>query len=281
MQTVITHEIDGVEIVTGFGRLAIEPVETKPKVAAALKETAEFAATRSLQEELGAMRVAAATAYREGRASKDAGARARIYRQYESFTDKAGEIEKRLIPSLKTLEAKRRELVIEHAVYFQPPSHEKIMEPEKIAKLRALMAEPGSGFVTVDGTVINDLRGSRFCKSDGVGGWYVTTIRLLSDQPPSDFKLYDDLTEADRLAVDYEVQRGKIAAMPLAERAVARVAAEEKAMDDAELFRRKLEIQDDSKALAKSQRQYKAAIANIETLYTAVEDGSSSTANSG
>ncbi len=51
-ETIIVENIDGIEVIRGFGRLAMDPFKTNKVVNEELKKTSEYEQVKNLQKEI-------------------------------------------------------------------------------------------------------------------------------------------------------------------------------------------------------------------------------------
>lgn len=260
-QTVIIREIDGLQIVAGFGRRSIEPVQTRAVVDGLIEDTDEFRAVEAKQAECKAKLAEAGTAFKNAANARidsvQAVAGMVIYAQGQEIVAELAE----LLPPLK---AKRQALMVEHAVYFDPAKYEHPQSDTQIDALRSKMA--GGGLVSMDGLKIEDNRGVVACTDLGES-WEVRRILTLGEKVPGGAVLFDDLDIEQRVKVDLQIERDLAAGMRVSDRAAARSVAETRALEGSVALRSGLEIKKDPDALDKARVVYDARMAEIAEIY--------------
>lgn len=268
MNTVITEKVDGIGVIRGFGKLAIEPIKTRKVVAKEIKKTAEYS---EAMDKRGKIKTALDMANEEGKKVK--AAKGDIAKQEKHFADKLVRLEqakgyekelKALLPSLKK---KEKELRAEHAVYFEPKAGEYAKTEAEISSLRGVLdGLNGKGYVDLAGNVVKDNRGVIYCQESG-GKWAVMKVVTLGVGIPVDATMYDDLTPDQKKAVDLQIEIDRAAGMSAQERTASKLAAETRALNDAAFLRSKLEIQGATDALEQSQAFYQARMDELELIY--------------
>ena len=259
-QTVIIREIDGLQIVAGFGRRSIEPVQTRAVVDGLIEDTNEFWAVEAKQAECKVKLAEAGTAFKiaaDARSESLQTAAMAIYAQGQEVVAELAE----LLPALK---AKRQALMVEHAVYFDPAKYE---HPQSDTQIEALRSKMGGGrLVDLDGAEIEDNRGVVACTDLG-GSWEVRRILTLGEKVPGGAILLDDLDVEQRVKVDLQIERDLAAGMRVSDRASARSVAETRALEGSIALRSGLEIKKDPDALDKARVVYDARMAEIAEIY--------------
>ena len=124
MKTVITKKIDGLEIITGFSELSIEPVETKKVVAVEIKKTVEYLAVAEKQNKMSAAHKAAGAAAIKSEKAKSQDDKKSLHNEFTMFNQQAKSYENEVRDLLPALKKKEKELRREFAVYFEPRSGE-------------------------------------------------------------------------------------------------------------------------------------------------------------
>ena len=266
-QTAIVQEIDGLQIVTGFGRRSIEPQQTRAVVAGLIEDTDEHRSVVAKQAECKVKLAEAGAAFEAAAAARSEALQRQamaIYNQGQALVSElAG-----LIPALK---AKTQALMVEHAVYFEPTAYEHPQSDTQIEALRAKMG--GAHRVALDGQEIEDNRGVVACtERDGV--WAVRRILTLGEKLPAGGILLEELDAGQRAAVELQIERDLVARMSGVEKAAAREQAESKALAASVGMRSGLEIKidpDDSEALAgalvDARAMYDARMVEIAGIY--------------
>lgn len=279
MKTILFKEIDGYEILTGFGNPAAEPEDTKAHVATLLKETDEY----KQMVALGDRRQDVTKAYNDGRV--------RVVKEVEAAvkTDKLNDelanalYNQKMValraerdtqlaalvnPSLQASEAmeeRRKQLARENPVYSEPRPGERIVDDAEVERLTVAVAAAGPGYlVDTSGAAVPDFRGKVFW-SKAADGWTRQDVNTIGIEPAG--KPYEDLSDSERLAVQEQLESERVAGLKAKEKEVEKAAAVESAAGEAALMRSKLEIQGDAKALDKAREWYDAEVVRLEAKY--------------
>ena len=266
-KTVIFKTIDGHDVIMGFDRPTVDPDETAkivnghagepglihatPEYQAAQAKKAEYAQAVS---ELSAIQ----KKYKKGAkvSSEDQNA-------WNTALGVMSVRQDELVPLARALKDKTLALRREHAVYFEPRRGEVIKTAAEVDALAVKVKARKLGTViALDGSVIEDNRGRVFYRKAG-GKWGRTHIVRLGDPVPKDAVLDQNVTDTQR----NEIERDRVSALSATEKATERERAMQGALNMAADMRSRLEIQSDSKALAKSKAAYEAEVVRIEGIY--------------
>lgn len=282
MKTIFHATIDGKEVVLGFGDANgfIDPRATEIKIAPMLSALPETQQRQALEAELAALRTKAAIALNE--ASKNmpvvlpdgkvlsVGNQELMRKhngEYQMHLGSVAEAEKRIPSVVGAFETARAKLVVENAVYTHPKPGEDLMEDASYAEMAAKFATKGDGqALLLTGEYIADLRGRDFWLTSP---WRHMTVDKLGEDVPAGAIMPDQLTPAQlgEIATAQEAQR--VAALTPEQLAAEVERAKASALTQAAQMRAELEIAGDTKALAKSQASYQAALADISAKYGA------------
>jgi hypothetical protein len=267
MKTVITRKINGLEIVTGFSELSIEPIETRKIVADEIKKTAEYLAAAEKQNKMSAAYRAAGAAAIKSKATKAQGDKIKHHNEFTMFNAQAKGYENEVKELLPALKKKETELRRTHAVYFEPTARETIKTEAEISNLTDIIASlKGKGYVDLSGNVIEDNRGVVYCKKLSTQ-WKISRILTLGVKVPKTGILYDDLTAEDKKAVDLQIEIDAAAKLTTAEKLAGKVQAENRAVNDALAMRQKLEIQSVETALEDSRAWFAERMAEVNLIF--------------
>lgn len=251
-KTVLYKKIDGHEIITGFDRPTVDPVETNKIVSEAIKDTPEWQAAEAKKAE----NTDAYKAIIEARKNRDDAAYGFAIATMSVRQDE-------LKPMARDLAAKIIDLRRSEAVYFTPRAGEVIKtESEAKALSEAIQGRAEGTMIALDGSTVEDNRGSVYFRKSG-GKWGRTELVRLGDKVPGDAVLEADVTNTQR----GEIERDRVAALPVELKAKEKKHAMGHALARAAGMRSELEIQSDPDALVKSQDWYQAEVARIEGLY--------------
>lgn len=263
MRTKITQNIDGYDIIIGIGEAQIDGVATMPIVENAIRETAEYKSVEAKKQELSVILNSAAQALKNARNSKTQSEKNGYVTEYQSALEKSKAIENELKELIAPLQAKQQELILKHAVYFQPKQGESIITPEEATVIENAMitANLHNNFLDVNMQEICDNRGkTAWLKKDGK--WSKREITKIGDEIKA-----GEITEInDEIIAQLEVER--IAALTTEQKSEEKVAVIANLKTQAVQMRMGLEIQNDSEALKKSQAWYNAEVEKVEVKYS-------------
>lgn len=260
-KTVLYEKIDGHDVIMGFDRPTVDPVETAKIVNEAIKDTSEFQVIEAKKAEY----------------TKAVQALSEIQKKYRNGGKPSREDQDKWNHALGVMSLRQDELkplavdladkIIslrrEHAVYFEPRLGEVIKTEDEVNALADKIKSRKPGIViTVSGDMIEDNRGRVFFHKSSKK-WIKGKILRLGDKIPSGATLEVNVTDTQR----DEIEKDRVSALPESEKATERTRAMNAAINTAADMRSKLEIQSDPKALEKSQAAYQEEVARIEGLY--------------
>lgn len=276
--TVIYEEHDGQKIITGFGQLIIEPIETQKKldgyidekgqkVVGLMSETPEFKTIEEKKKLMGDKHKKAVLSWNsavkanKSRNQKTAELHEKDWRQtgneVQALMDELPELNDKL-------KAKRKEMFAEHAVYFKPRDGEEEITPEEIIRLVKLYKNrTEDSLLTVEGKEIMDIRGTQYFLNTG-GKWEVLNILRLGEKIPPKGKIFADLTPSEAV----EVERAIISGLTTPQKAQRHADALATALSDAKSLRNDLEIKKTPSPLSESQKWYADKLEEINYLYS-------------
>lgn len=255
-KTILTKNIDGFEIIAGFGDLCIEAVETKKAVKPLLEKSDEMKAVRAKGTELGLASksyhealVAAREAFKNGNIS--------VHSEHVFTAGKREQemeaIQNELVDLIHASAEKRIQVWNENLVYHEPRKGEILLEDITLAE--KFVDLENNELLTVSGETIIDKRGVKYVK-DGK----IETISTLGAEP--DGPLMTELT-----AEQFETLR--IASLSNPEKTNEIEQIKEGLAGQAANMRAKLEIQGENGAsLTKAQDWYNIEVALVEEKYT-------------
>ena len=265
MKTIFHANIDGFEVVLGFGEAfgLIDPVATNIKIAPLLQACPEQQQMSVLNQSIGARRQEAAQAFSLADAARVRGDGATMTRENANYAAKLQEIaelEKQLPERIRAFEVARSAIVDANAVYTHPPQGEDLIDDVQAGTLQTAHALRGDGQqLLMTGEYVRDLRGRDFYLAGPP--WAHKVIDKLGEDMPAGAIVPDQLTDAQRQEIADEAEAARVAALT-PEQAQAEADAKSAAiLAQAAQMRSELEIQGDAQALAKSQAWYKAQTA--------------------
>lgn len=264
MQTVITKKIDGIDIVSGFGKLSIDPMATRPVVTAEIQKTDEFKAVKSAQDKRNAALKMAGGAAQLSKKAKNKDDKQKHWDERLNYLEQANGHENEIKGFLPELKKRERELRQSQAVYFEPKAGEILKTDSEISNLKEKMV--GSVLVSLDGDIIPDNRGITHCTKKA-GKWAVVEILTLNVSVPTGAVIYADLDEAGRKEVDLQVEIDVASKLSAADKVAGKAAAVEVALSNAASLRSRLEISGSADPLTESQEFYSGRLAEIDLIY--------------
>ncbi len=272
MKTVFHANIDGQEIVLGFGEAwgLIDPMATAARIAEPLAATDECRQMQALNAEINARRQQAAQAYgiaEQARKRGDAPTQTRQNAEYQAKCLEVAELEKLLPARIQAFEALRAKMILESAVYAHPPQGEDLIQDEQAAALAAKYAERGQAQqLLLDGSYVEDLRGREYWVGPP---WKRLQVAALGERPSAEAIPQELLTDAQRAEIIAQQEAERLAAFTPEERAAEAERARAAALNQAGQMRSEFEIAGDAEALAKSQAWYQGQLAEISAKYEA------------
>ena len=272
MKTIFHANIDGFEIVLGFGEAFgfIDPVATAIKIAPLIKDLDEQKQMTALNAQINTVRQEAGQAFGLADAARQRGDKATLTRQnaeYQAKLSEIAELEKQLPDRVRTFEAARARITEENAAYTHPPQGEDLIDDAQAQKMVEKHATRGEGRqLLMTGEYVTDLRGRDFWMRANKR-WQHMVIDKLDEEMPSGALVQDQLTDVQRSEIEIQIETDRVEALTPEEctEEVERVKAA--ALAQAAQKRSELEISGDKKALEKSQAAYQDALAEIEEKY--------------
>lgn len=258
MNTVITKEIDGYNIIVGIGQAQIDPVETKKAMVKKCENTPEKKEVERLYNEMGMLTKAkrdSYLAYMEAHRNKDSKKIIQFETELKTRDKQIEEIKPVMIEAIQAMKAKEREIWLDNVVYFTPRAGEKLItDKEQVDIMAALKTvDEKKAFISEDLKEIPDHRGVFYVKDGQLIG-----ITKLGEVP--DGKLTKDCTpeELEEIRISGLTQDGKAAEYEQAQQGL---------LAQASQMRSGLEIEGDKNALKKSQDFYNKELKKIQNKY--------------
>jgi hypothetical protein len=256
MKTILTKEIDGYTIITGFDNPVIDPVATKIYVAGLLKDeiTEEKKNVDNKQKELFTLQKNKNDLMNMAKQKVAIGDKrnlAILNYQIEQRDEQIDFVNKELSVLIKKQIEKEKEIFQNNSIYFETKPGEIVIDDETAGRLGKLCIE--NEYVDVGGNIIENNKGVRFIK-DGK----IITIEKIGVKP--DGPLMQDVS-----AEQYDVMR--INALSAEEKQAEIDNVSSFLLSDAAAMRSRLEIQGVADALAQSQKWYQDEIAKLKQKY--------------
>ena len=194
MKTLLQATIDGYSVVTHIGTAAIDPMATQLKIGAMLTDTPEWPQIVALETQIAERRQAAVDAFvgmfKHSPLTLQTGAEQNYWLSLLAPCDAdVTALNAKTIPLRQTVEAKKNELWTTHAVYSVPApasggGREDLITDEVADGLQVKFdALTETEKLTVDGSIVPDLRGKRYWFKSG-SGWTGTLIAALGQDIP-------------------------------------------------------------------------------------------------
>lgn len=236
MRTIITKNINGYDIVTGIDRPVIDPIATMKKVQNDLNVLPELTAFKDKLIEW----------------------------QKERQDSERKEILLAELKQLKSeLKQKRKEVIKNKAVYFEPKTGEEIIAKDDpiIKKFRELKKNKA---LTKEGDSIPDLRGKEYwIRKDGK--WVAEKIESIATELPELAKVKLNKTELKEYADQQEVDR--INALSAEDKMAEKESVLDGLLNQAAIKKSRLELKEIPDALAKAKQWHENKKSEIELKY--------------
>ncbi len=271
MKTIFHTNIDGFEVVLGFGEAfgLVDPIATSTKIAPLLLDSPEqqqvAAQSQAIQQrrmEAGQIAVQAKAAFAAG----DPAAVQRLNAQYALALADVADMEAALVPLVQAFQAARSKLWEANASYFSPPPGETLIPDDQASTLQmAFASKAPAQQLCMDGTLVGDFRGKIYWTPGA--RWTKTVVTKLGDGAPAGGIEESALTGDQATAIAAQVEADRVAALTPGEIATEAANAKAGALAQAAQMKTELDIAGDAQALAKSQAAYQAAITDIDAKY--------------
>lgn len=268
MKTKITQKIDDYNIIIGIGEAQIDPVRSNPIAMEELKKTAEYKSVEDKKRELQPLAIKSTTAFKNAKLAKTVSEKNGFVKEYQQVNEQIKIIERQLKELFTPLTIKQSELILKHAVYFQPKEGEFIIDDAEALAVETAMQQAAQANKLLDDTLkqIADYRGEIAWKKTS-GKWQQRTILKIGDEPKSGEILSTGLSEAQQSEIKEQLNAERIAGLNSAAKIAEKTAMIDNAMSQAVSMRSSLEIAGDSQALKKSQDWYNGEVDRINALY--------------
>jgi hypothetical protein len=267
MKTVFHANIDGQEVVLGFGEAfgLIDPVATSIKIAPLLTALPEQQALAAMNGQINARRGEAGQAWslaERARLQQDASTMVRENARYQSKLAELDDLGRQLTPLVAAFSVASAAIWNENAVYFHPPQGETLIDDAQGKQFADKHASRGPGqALLMTGEYVTDLRGTDFYLAGPP--WAHKVIDTLGEELPRGALTPDILTEEQRSQIAAEAETARVSALSPADRQAEADAKAQTILAQAAQMRSELEIQGDPAALSKSQAWYKAQAASV------------------
>lgn len=274
MKTVIYKEIDGYQIVFGFGVPVIDPTETVKAIRPLLAGSEEMKTIEAKRSLIIGARTKASEAFIAAAGEMRKGSRAKAEKlniDINIHIEEAEGHEKALNPMVEALEIRRRQLMQDHAIYFEPRAGEVLVEDDEAATMSERLTALGEHeLMTLQGVQVGDFRGMTFWQDVTGGGiWSKVKIDKIGDDPPLTGIPEANLTPEQRAEIGAQMNAERIAALSVADRATEKATVIDSLATQAAVKRSAWEIQGVTakKALDDSRAWYEEQVGATEEKY--------------
>ncbi|KPK92399.1 hypothetical protein AMJ80_06660 [bacterium SM23_31] len=268
MQTVIYREIKGYNIITGFGKLSIDPAETKKAIAPLIAEDSRIKRIGDLTTHASTVRKAIAEIMKVVRVRIPAVPNRKETGQLEKYAEQIRGIESELVDIEAYRKKRIEQLTRERPVYFEPTRYEIAKTDEEIQRLSEEKGALHPAFLLdVDGNHIPNFTGRVFWVYDD-GIWEKATYDF-GEQPPVVAIEEKDLNAAQRAEISQQLEAQRVQALTVQEKEAEKARAVNELANKAVMKRQGLEIQGipSEDALTQAREWYNEQILIIDEKY--------------
>ena len=272
MKTVITKNIDGIDIIinTGDAGGLIDPLETKKIVDVEIQKSEHYKTIQQINTQIKVYRNQAQQAKKNSIGAVIPTEKKKFWDEHIFRSKQADE----LMPDLKEPTAEMGKeyklLMVKHAIYFNSiPAEgvsEKIIPDEECKNIREKLNEATQKnmLLSRDLKLIKDVRGKVFFKKES-DGWKAWQASKIIDNPPSGY--VQELTDDEIKEVSEQRENERIAGL----NSQAKTAEKENIISGivarAGIMKNELEVSGDSGALKKAQGWLEKEKKVIENMY--------------
>lgn len=200
MRTVITKNVDGFDVVIGFGYAVVDPMATRARISELMEDDPDKKRAEEISEEINVL-FTEANAVAKTRCEEenvtDLKEKYKVY--YEERAKAQVEIDvksEELHSCLSKLLVKRNELRVKNPVFFNPKSGEELVDDVEYDSLSNIVVPKGS-LLLRDGSLIVDQRDEFYWEKKSQK-WIKTKIKKLGFKLPGGAKFFDDLSEVNK-----------------------------------------------------------------------------------
>lgn len=168
----------------------------------------------------------------------------------------------------ENLDRRYKLLLEEYGVRFTIPGLEEVDEAACAALLKTRAVLKEHQCLLSDGTVVENNIGQRYWLKDGLGVWAEHEITELGGVIPSGSAPWDELSDADRAAVEEQFELARLAILSPEQKTAEKEDLIAKALVAAGAKRSQFEIQGTLEPLAEAQAWYAERCAWIEARYS-------------
>jgi hypothetical protein len=273
MHTIRIKNIDGYEVITSLQRADgfIDPVATRKVVEVEIEKTDVAKSIHDVKNQMSTYAYQALQAKKNYKDSEKRGQKEKaraFWDEHKARLQQMKDLQDELKPLAAEIKKEWKELTLKHAVYFNLPPGEVLVEDGDAPVIRQEMnnAVDTGKVLTRTMEKIDDYRGQVYWKKSG-DTWNKSEISKLGIVPAAGAIKDENLTPAQRAEITDQLNRERIAALKAVDRSAEKNNLIEGAAQDAALMKSRLEIQGDKSALATAQAYYNDKVAEITALY--------------
>lgn len=274
-RTVLTEKLPdaqgGQTIVKGFDFPVIDPHRTREKVAVAIRQADESRAfsdkRKAIENECkmaGQSRTSEIAAKKNNNIADAEKHHSDYLRRFENASDLMNE----MLPLKRAYNQKLKSLRKSQAIFFTPRNGEEILENNEMATLSEKYRGLNKNQVLLrDGSVKSDFVGVEYWKKSTDGKWSKNMISQIGKNIPTGGKRKEDLTQEERAEISEQLNLERISKLSSGGKESEKLQVIDSLAGQAASMRSKLEIQNDSAALTKSQDWYNVEVAKLDEVY--------------
>jgi hypothetical protein len=268
MKSYRTKIVEGIEIISGFDQLAVDPEATRIKIDAALNKTEEL---KKYSAAVTKMKSIKPPELMKIRTKADQDKWGQILSKYSTAM---ASVKDEIISAQKELNVRYEKLRSEIVVYFEPRKGEIV--PTDQLKLDALKtaakALKPNQHLTPSGDIVVDERGTKFVLDDD-NGIRACEIKKFGETKPEGAIDMEKLTPAQILKLQEAERLIHLGKMKPEEIEAEKIAKKQAAQQQAVEYRYKLELElEPDEARQKTKEFYNGLIEKIDSYYN-IEDG--------
>lgn len=270
MKTIIYKKINDFDIIINISEPIIDPVQTQKIISKKILETKEYKEILSLQKDLKVNARMAIQSRISAKKAKTQQEKEKHNKDVDYRWNKIKDIESEIKNLLPELEQKRKDLIIENAIYFGTKENEKIITDEEAINIVTRMQEAtqNNSVLDVDLNIIEDNRNIIYWIKDK--DWKKTAISEINISIPNNAVLENNLTDSQLMEITKQLEIERITNLSTSLKEKEKNSVIENILSQAADMKSKLEIQGIAleKALNDSQIWYNKQVKTIEIKYS-------------
>lgn len=270
MKSIKAMNVDGYDIVThilsagGF----IDAEATKKIVNKEIQKTDVFKSIATIKKQMRVYMNQAAQAKRNEKNVTTKEQKDKIFTDWKKYVDLATSLQDDLKPLGKELKEKFSELMLKHAVYFNPPKDEFLVSDTEAQNIsdKLTIALDKNMMLTKDLKEIPCFKFKKFwTKIDNK--WVMTDIKKIGVLPPKNSIEESCLNDEQKQEIKIQLEKERISNLKVTEKDIELNAKLDSLKKQAVQMRSELEIMNDENSLVKAQDWLAVETEKINTLY--------------